>query len=169
MVAFLLCGLAFAQQSIEFPSTNEINDLLRKADEKVSAHEKVIKNAKPYLERIGSKVSSNDLDAAADAHTLIKGMLTGGASAYGLVALVATLDDLSLNAARGTTDLLRLEIKEPSEELGGLLLLLSSSATECNDISELLLHSTLRFISAEETILAKLTASRQDSAQPAPH
>ena|SRR5215472_2172543 len=130
-----------------------------------------MRNAKPLLERSGSNIAAEDLDAASEGHTIIKKMLENGATGYGLVVLVATLDDLSLNSARGTTALLTLEIKAPTEEVPGSLLILSSSGTECNDISELLLHSTLRFISVEENVLAKAFQSKEspDSRQPASH
>ena len=78
------------------PSKEEITELLNKADEKVSSFEEAMKNAKPYLDKIDTKAATTDLDAAATAHTIVESMHKNGSSAYGLVSLLATFDDLSL-------------------------------------------------------------------------
>src|SRR5258708_13704266 len=81
------------------PSEKEFSELLAKADEKVSAFEAAVKNAKPRLDKINTKYATNYLDAAATAHTVISKTLKNGPTAYALVTILTTLDDLSLHAA----------------------------------------------------------------------
>lgn len=167
LIGFLLVAAAFAQNAPELPSQSEIADLVRKADEKTTMYEAAIKNAQAISP---DAVPVDSLEAAKTSHEIIKTILNSGASGYGLVGLVATLDDMSLNASRGTTNLLREAIKHPDQRTMGSILVLSASSTDCNDISELLLHTTLRYIHAEETILdAVLKATDRPKSQPATH
>ena len=144
------------------PSQAEIPELLNKANEKVSSFEDAVKNARPYLDRINPKLVANYTDAAFTAHTIISGMQKNGTSAYGLVGLLATLDDLSLNASTASVQLLRTDeehvAKGSPPDIGALsaVILLGSASTSCTDISELIMHATLRYVGAEENILGKL-------------
>jgi hypothetical protein len=144
------------------PSTEEISELISKADEKVSSFEEAVKNAKPYLDKINPKLVTNYLDGAFAAHSIIQSMKKNGPSAYGLVSLLATLDDLALDAVSGSAQLLRTDEenvangKQPDVGPLSSVVLLNTASTACNDISELILHATLRYVRAEEQALVKL-------------
>ena len=148
------------------PSEKEFSELLAKADEKVSAFEAAVKVAKPSLDRIDPNYAANYADAAAAAHLLISKMRKNGTSAYGLVGLLATLDDLSRDAANGSTFLLADDdyrlAKGASRDVNARdgLLALSAAGTSCNDIAELIFHATLRLIHAQETALSMLLGSQ---------
>jgi hypothetical protein len=91
------------------PSKEEVSELVAKADEKVSSFEEAVKNAKPHLDKINPKLVTNYLDGASTAHTIIRNLQNNGPSAYGLVSLLATLDDLSLDASTASVQLLRID------------------------------------------------------------
>ncbi len=135
------------------PSEKEFSELLAKADEKVSAFEAAIKNAKSGLDKIDAKHARNYLDAATTAHLLVSKTIKNGATAYNLVGVLTTLDDLSLDAAMSTTFLLAAPHDTRTNEV---VIALSSAGTACNDIAELIFHATMRLIAAEETALNKL-------------
>ena len=144
------------------PSKEEVSELIAKADEKVSSFEDAVKNAKPYLDRVNPKLVTNYLDGASAAHTIIRNLQKNGPSAYGLVSLLATLDDLSLDASTASVQLLRtdeerLESGKPPD-VGSLssVIVLGNATTACNDIAELVMHATLRFVNVEEQVLAKM-------------
>ncbi len=134
------------------PSEREFSELLSKADEKISVFEAAVKNAKASLDKINPKYSANYLDAAATAHLLISKAIKNGFTAYSLVGILTTLDDLSLDAATGVSFLLAAGQGRTTSEI----LALSGAGTSCNDIAELLFHATMRLIAAEETALGKL-------------
>jgi hypothetical protein len=174
LFAVLVLSVASAAQSspasnqqVNMPSSAEIGELLSKADQKVTGFEEAVKLAKPHLDKINSRLSSNYLDAAATAHKFIETTQKDGTSAYRLVGLLATLDDLSLDAANASVLLLKndaeqlAEGKKPVAALSGSVVALSSTGTAVNDISELLMHATLRFIDAEEQVLDKLLGERK--------
>ena len=145
------------------PSQKEFSELLAKADEKVSAFEAAIKNARPGLDKVDPKYATNYLDAAATAHLLISGTIKKGPTAYRLVGVLATLDDLSLDAANGSAFLLAADEDRaspkgvsPNGNTLSAVLALSSAGTSCNDIAELIFHATMRLIAVEETTLYKL-------------
>jgi hypothetical protein len=91
-----------AKLQATMPSNEEISELLAKADEKVSAFEQAVRLAKPFLDKIDTKYATNYLDAAATAHYLIQATIKNGTSAYRLVGVLTTLDDLSYDAATGS-------------------------------------------------------------------
>lgn len=143
------------------PSKDEIFELLAKANEKASNLDKAVRLAKPQLDKVDPKLAVNYLNAASSARVLIEGIKTNGPSAYRLVALLATLDDLSLDAMTGSTELLLLKAGSPQKSEAGFdsVGLLITSKNECNDISELIMHATLRLINSEEDILRKLSSA----------
>ena len=154
---------AVSELQLNMPSEKEFSELLTKADEKVSAFEAAVKNAKPGLDKVDVKYATNYLDAAATAHVLISGTIKKGPNAYGLVGVLATLDDLSLDAANGSAFLLLADEDRaspkglsPNGNTLSTVLALSSAGTSCNDIAELIFHATMRLIAAEETALYKL-------------
>jgi hypothetical protein len=164
-----LCGVVLlavftvsvlGQTETSMPSKDELLELLNKANEKISGFEQAVKMVKPDLDKVDSKLSTNYLNAATAAHTLIHAMQKAGPTGYGLVGLVATIDDLSLDAATASVQLL---IQIAARAQGGLdvsllnpVTLLMTSKNECYDIGELIMHATLRYIYVEEQVLAKL-------------
>jgi hypothetical protein len=171
LAVFFMAAVAFGQarptNQPAMPSKEEISNLLKKADEKVSSFEEAVKNAKPYLDKVNPKLAATYLDASSDAHTIVAGMQKHGYSAYGLVGLLATLDDLSLNAATASVQLLRTDeehvAKGAPPDVGALtaVILLGNASTTCNDIAELIMHATLRYVGAEEEVLGKLLESQK--------
>ncbi len=153
---------AISELQRSMPSEKEFSELLAKADEKVSAFEAAIKNAKPGMDKIDPKYARNYLDAAATAHLLISKTIKNGPTAYNLVGVLTTLDDLSLDAAMSTTFLLAADLDRVGKGVphdtgtNELVIALSSAGTACNDIAELIFHATMRLIAAEETALNKL-------------
>jgi hypothetical protein len=153
---------AISEMQRNMPSEKEFSELLAKADEKVSTFEAAVKNAKPGLDKIDTKYARNYLDAGATAHLLISKTIKNGATAYNLVGILTTLDDLSLDAANGTAFLLAADgdrvAKGAPHDTGtrDAVVALSSAGTSCNDIAELIFHATMRLIAAEETALSKL-------------
>jgi hypothetical protein len=153
---------AISEMQRNMPSEKEFSELLSKADEKVSAFEAAIKNAKPGLDKIDTKYATKYLDAAATAHLLISKTIKSGPTAYSLVGVLTTLDDLSLDAAIGTTFLLAADGDRVAKGVPHdtntreAVVTLSAAGTSCNDIAELIFHATMRLIAAEETALNKL-------------
>jgi hypothetical protein len=156
------CFPAFAQAQTSLPSKEEISELLSKADQKISSFEIAVKNAKPYIDEINPQLATNYLDAASTAHTMILALGKNGPSAYRLVGLLTTLDDLSLDAANASVRLLRMDeeyvIKggKPNAKAFEAVVGLTAAGTGCNDIAELIMHATMRYIRAEEDTLDKL-------------
>jgi hypothetical protein len=148
-------GQAKPAQQPSMPSKEEVSELVTKADEKVSGFEEAVKNAKPHLDRINPKLTTNYMDAASTAHKIIRAMQKNGASAYSLVSLFATLDDLALNASTGSVQLLRTDEEQVTKgkqpDVGRLssVILLNTAGTACNDIAELIMHATLRYVGVE--------------------
>src|SRR6266851_537219 len=97
---------AISELQRSMPSEKEFSELLAKADEKVSTFEAAVKSAKARLDKVNAKYAANYLDAAATAHLLISKTIKNGPTAYGLVGVLTTLDDLSLDAANGNVFLL---------------------------------------------------------------
>ena len=170
IVLLLFCLAASAQSKStdnlsSMPSKEEISELLNKADEKTTAFEQAVRNAKSYLDRIDPKLAANYLDGASTAHLLIESTQKNGSSAYRLIGILATLDDLSRSASNGAVELLRTDEEHVARgnkpDVGALsaVLLLNTAGTGCYDISELLMHATMRFVNVEEQTLAKLLDS----------
>jgi len=151
---------AVGQTGTSMPSNDEILELMSKAEEKVGGFEKALKGVKPDLDKVDPQLSTNYLNAASAARTIIVSIRKNGPSAYALVSLVTTLDDLSLDAATATVQLLLLGINSGqtgAAKLGVFLVPLMTSKNECNDMSELIMHATLRYIHTEEDVLEKLS------------
>ena len=86
-------------------------------------------------------------------------------SAYALVALIGVLDDMSLNAAKASGIAVVVGLRESSPDSkrrdGQDMQDLAQAGKNCYDISELILHSTLRLIAVEEAVLHKLSDSQK--------
>jgi hypothetical protein len=167
LAVLLLSAIACGQASPSMPSREEISELVNKANEKIAAYEEAVKNAKPYLDKINPKFAENYLAASSTGHVIIEQILKKGPSAYGLVSLLATLDDMSLNAAMGSVQLLRTDEERvtkggsPNANTLAAVILLNNASTACTDISELIMHATLRFVDTEEQMLAKSLDSQK--------
>jgi hypothetical protein len=152
------------------PSEQEVSELLAKADQKVSAFEQAVKIAKSRLDSIDPQYARNYLDAASTAHQLISATNKNGVSAYRLIGVLVTLDDLSLDAANGslflmTNDESLVITKHTAADMGTVSVVsaLSSSGTSCNDIAELIFHATLRLVAAEEDLIDKVARTQVPS------
>lgn len=163
LLVLLLClpcaaQTANAQQS-NLPSKEEISELMSKASEKVTAFKVALRIAKPDLDALDKSIEPKYLDAADTAEFTIKAIQKNGPTAYTLVSLVSLLDDLSLDAATGSSQLAvsyigkKLKggsVRDTSLESVSILI---TAQTGCYDISELILHATLRYIAVEDKIL----------------
>ena len=154
-----LCGHAQASKP-SAPSREEISELIAKAEEKVGSFEDAVRRVKPILESQQTDLLSKDTGTAENAHRLIRGLQRNGPSAYSLVALIATLDDISLNASRTATLVIMSRPNDIDGETQGKLTLLWNAQNSCSDISELILHATLRLIQSEENMLDRLSTEK---------
>lgn len=144
------------------PSTEEINELLSKASEYVSEYQTTFKNAKPTLDKaptLGFNERSDQLCSRAD--LIIASIKKNGPTAEALVGLISILDDLSLNGARASSVAMIVAMKDASSNSGRQALQdvqsLAQAEKNCYDISELILHPTLRLIAVEEKTLSIIT------------
>jgi hypothetical protein len=148
---------ALGQTESSMPSKDEIFELLDKADQKISIFEDAVRSAKPKLDGIDQQISKNYLDAASTSHVMIRALHKNGPSAHALVGLLATIDDLSLDAANASVKLLDPTRGQPPDgSVVASVILLSSSGAACNDIAELIMHATLRLIHVEEELIQSL-------------
>ncbi len=159
LVVSSLASVGYSQDSAVIPSNEEFRELLSKADEKVTAFENVIKEARPLLEVHNHGTATKYLEAADTAHYAIREQLKGKSDGYLLVATVTMLDDLALDAAKGS--LLVMADSAAAREAGRpldqrvpvVLTALVDAQSAIEDISELLLAPTLRLIDTEEKAL----------------
>jgi hypothetical protein len=153
---------AFGQDGTAMPSNDEISELLAKAEQKVTGFESAVRSVKPDLDKADPKLSKMYGDAASAARVIISSIRKNGPSAYALTSLVTTLDDLSLDAATATVQLLLLRVQSGQTAATRLdfVIPLMTSKNECSDISELLMHATLRLIHKEEDVLQKLSQAK---------
>jgi hypothetical protein len=143
----------------EMPSKEEINELAAKANEKVTVFEQALERAKPFIDEAELKKYS---EAASTAHMLIRTLQSNGPSAYRLVVLVITMDDLVIDARVIASNLLITAVKVqaggktvPAPAISAVNAL-DEAASACTDIAELIGHATLRLISVEEQLIEKI-------------
>jgi hypothetical protein len=100
-------------------------------------------------------------EAAATAHAIISAIKKNGPSAYALVGLIITLDDVTLNAANGAQGISRRAMTDAvagkTASLNALAAAdsLNVAQSSLTDISELISHATLRLVKAEENMIQK--------------
>jgi hypothetical protein len=146
-------------QSSEMPSKEEIEELVNKTAEVVKGVQKSLQSAKRWLDSADPDLYKQDSDACNVAITTIAAIRANGRSAYALVALVSTLDDISLDCCRAEA---RMVVMIPTVKgdakstLTADLFSLTGAGKSAYDMSELLLHATLRYVSAEEEMLGYL-------------
>jgi hypothetical protein len=148
------------------PSTEEINDLLSKASEYAAEYRMTFKNAKPTLDKTPTPgfVEKSD-ELCSQANAIIAAIKKNGPTAYALVTLVGVLDDMSLNGARASAMSMIVALQQGAPEANRHALEdvqdLAQVEKNCYDISELILHSTLRLIAVEEQVLHVLTDQKK--------
>lgn len=142
------------------PSHEEIAELTAKAAEKVEEFQKALDSVRPLLDRINPDLYKNDSHTVENARLIIGALKKKGESAYTLVSLLATLDDLSLDASQASTQILLNGARSisargtfPDGVTAGVVAL-STAGNDCYDISELIMHATLRFVAVEEAALS---------------
>jgi len=146
------------------PSEAEIGELTAKATEKVDIFKKTLDSVKPYLDKADPSAYAKDMEAAENANVILGILKKNGPTGYGLVGLLTVLDDLDLDATQDSTSILiygakaMTEGKQPPDGMSAAVLMLTSSASSFYDISELVMHATLRYIAGEEDILNQVFA-----------
>ena len=154
-----LCGAQTSEQLHTMPSSAEILELANKADENIRGFEKALKASAPYLDKDTVRTAQA---AADDAHTIIKTIRERGASMYGLVALLSSLDDLTLDASRASRSIMvgigANTLNDNSSHSAAAMTAMSLMASENSlyDISDLMLHMTLRYAAAENDLMEQL-------------
>ena len=117
-----------------------------------------VKATQPDLDKVEPKVAKNYFDAASTARELIRATKANGPSAYRLLGIMATLDDLSLDAATAAVTLL-IAGKPQDPRIINQVTILMGTKNGCNDIGELIMHATMRLGRVEEDLLEKLKSS----------
>jgi hypothetical protein len=103
----------------------------------------------------GCRRQAGSLDAAATTRWLISTTKSKGISAYRLLGILASLDDMSLNASMAAVVLLT-NVNRQDPRIPNEVVLLMNSKNASTDISELIFHATMRFVHVEEDLLDKL-------------
>jgi hypothetical protein len=153
------CLAQTAQQLHTLPSSAEILELANKADEKVKVFEKALKASTPYLDK---DTVQTDQAAADSAHTIITALRKNGPSMYGLVGLLSSLDDLTLDASKASRSIIfamsqnSLKGNSPNDSPTVAVMALIESENSLYDISDLILHVTLRYAAAENDVMEEL-------------
>lgn len=175
---FLLAGVLAAQtahspamppgdQIANIPSEAEIGELTAKATEKVEVFKRTLDAVKPYLDKADPSAYRKDMDAAENANMILGVLKKNGRTGYGLVSLLTVLDDLDLDATQDSTAILLYgtqaltEGKQPPDGMTAAVMMLTSSASNFYDISELVMHATLRFVGGEEAVLNQVFADKK--------
>jgi hypothetical protein len=92
---------------------------------------------------------------------MVQALLKNGPSAYGLVGVLATMDDLSRDAEHASVLLLYpTRSQQPKVGVLASVIALTNSGAGCNDIAELIMHATLRFIDAEESLIGSIAGQK---------
>ncbi len=143
------------------PSEAEIGELVNKASECVETYRRTFKNTKPSLDKAPTPGFDRSAATLADqAASVIAAVKKNGSTAVALVSLLTILDDMSLNAQKASAAVMLVAMREDRADRSNHGMQdfqdLAQAGKNCYDISELLFHSTIRYISAEETALRVL-------------
>jgi hypothetical protein len=148
------------------PSADEINELLSKADEYIVSYRATFKNAKATLDRSpapGFDTKSEEL--CSQATQISAAIRQNGPSAYALVGLIGVLDDMTLNAARASAVSMVVGLQrgtpEQKHQAAQDMQDLAQAEKNCYDISELILHPTMRLIAIEEKLLHSISENQK--------
>lgn len=143
------------------PSKQEITALLNKADAAVRAFEEALATAKPALDRQDPGLFQKYTQAAKTTKEVIRALEETSPSAYGLVGLITTLDDVTLNASRAATVILLGRGAKDGKEAERVVATLGAAQNGCYEASERITSATLRLIQVEEKVLMERV--RQDA------
>jgi hypothetical protein len=143
------------------PSEAEIGELVNKASEYVDTYRQTFKNAKGSLDKApNTGFEERAATLCGQASEVIAAIKKNGSTAVSLVSLLTILDDMSLNGARASASTMIVAMSEdksnPSNHAMQDFQDLAQAEKNCYDISELLFHATIRYISVEETALRSL-------------
>ena len=143
------------------PSEEEIGELLNKANEYVKTYRETFTTTKRSLDKAPTPgYYEKGMELSTQASDVISAIKKNGSTAYALVGLIGVLDDMSLNAARASAATMVVALGEnksnPKDNATQDFIDLAQAEKNCYDISELLLHATLRYIAVEETALRTL-------------
>jgi hypothetical protein len=156
----------FAASSVQqMPSEAEIDELLSKAAEYVDSYRQTFTSAKPSLDKAPTPgFYAKGIELSSQASEAISAIRKNGPSAYALVGLIAILDDMTINATRAYAVTMLVATEEgssnPKDRAMQDFLSLAQAGKNCYDISELILHATLRLIHVEEQALNTLNTQR---------
>jgi len=141
------------------PSEAEISDLVSKASEYIDTYRLTFKNAKASLDKAPNPGFYEQAMALCDqASGVISTIKKDGATAVSLVVLLTVLDDMTLKRASASTMIVALSENKSNRNDHAMQDFqdLAQAEKNCYDISELLSHATIRYISVEETTLRTL-------------
>lgn len=175
---FLLAGTLAAQAArtpeslspnpvADIPSEAEIGELTAKATEKVDGFKSTLKTVKPYLDKADPTAYEKDMMGIDKTYMILSVLKKNGRTGYALVGLLTALDDLDLDATQDSLAIVLsgtkaiAEGKSPPEGITTAAMMLTSSASSFYDISELVMHATLRFVAGEEAVLAQVFADKK--------
>lgn len=147
--------------SAPMPSEAEIGELVSKANEYVDTYRRTFENTKASLDKAPTPgFYERAMEECAQAAEVISAIKKNGSTAVALVTLISILDDMSLNGARASAAMMLVAASEdrtkPSNHAMQDFQDIAQAEKNCYDISELLLHATIRYISAEENALRTL-------------
>ncbi len=152
--------------SVAMPSEDEIRELVNKASEYVATYKRTFTNAKPSLAKASNPgFYEKAVTLTGQADDIIAAIKKNGSTGVSLVSLIVVLDDMSLNATRASAETMLVAAGEdranPKNHAMQDFQDLAQAGTNCYDISELLFHATIRYISGEETALRVLLDERK--------
>jgi hypothetical protein len=135
------------------PSKEEVTALLNQADTAVLAFDKALAGAKPALDKQDAGLFQKYTQAAKTTKEVIQALEETSPSAYGLVGLITTLDDVTLNASRAAMVILLGRGATGDKEADRMVGELGSAQNGCYEASERITSATLRLIKVEEKVL----------------
>jgi predicted nucleic acid-binding Zn-ribbon protein len=143
------------------PTEAEIGELISKASEYVDTYRRTFTNTKASLDKAPTPgFYEKAIEECTQASEVISAIKKNGSTAVALVSLIAILDDMSLNGARASASTMLVAMSEDRAKSSDHAMQdfqdIAQAEKNCYDISELLLHATIRYISAEENALRTL-------------
>jgi tRNA splicing ligase len=143
------------------PSEAEIGELINKASEYVDTYKRTFTNAKASIDKAPTNGFDQSAATLADqASGVITAIKKNGSTGVALLSLLTILDDMSLNAQKASAVVMIVALREDKTNRNNHAMQdfqdLAQAGKNCYDISELLFHAAIRYISAEETALRVL-------------
>jgi predicted nucleic acid-binding Zn-ribbon protein len=143
------------------PSEAEIGELVSKASEYVDTYKRTFNNTRASLDKAPNPgFYEKGMELSEQASVVIAAIRKNGSTAVALVSLLTILDDMSLNAAKASSETMIVALSQDKASRNSHAMQdfqdLAQAGKNCYDISELLFHATIRYISSEETALRTL-------------